>query len=101
MLFLAVTLVSLMRLRRAGVDATILRRSEVLLAVLVAQAGVGYVQYFTGVPAVLVGIHVLGAAAVWIAVLRLHLALSVPVARPVDGGDGGSVEPWTVALSSP
>jgi cytochrome c oxidase assembly protein subunit 15 len=101
MLFLAVTLVTLLRLRRAGVDATILRRSEVLLAVLVAQAAVGYVQYFTGVPAVLVGFHVAGAAAVWVAVLRLHLALSVPVARSVNGVDGGSVEPWTVALSSP
>ena len=100
MLLLAVTLVSLWRLRRAGVDRGILRRSEVLLAVVVAQGALGYVQYFTGVPALLVGFHIAGATAVWIAVLRLHLAFSVPVARIGEGSDGGSVEPWTVALSS-
>jgi signal transduction histidine kinase len=72
------------RLRNAGVDADLVRRSEVLLVVLVAQAAVGYIQYFTGVPAVLVGVHVLGAACVWIAVLRLHLAFSVPVGGPAE-----------------
>ena len=51
-----------------------------LLAVLVAQGALGYVQYFTGVPALLVGFHVAGATAVWVAVLRLHLAFWVPVA---------------------
>jgi len=83
MLFLVLTLMTMWRLRRAGVDPLILRRSEVLLAVLVAQAALGYVQYFTGVPAVLVGFHIAGATAVWVAVLRLHLAFSVPA--------GGSV----------
>ena len=100
-IFLAVTLATLWRLRQGGVDRRILRRGEILLAVLVAQAALGYVQYFAGVPALLVGFHVAGAAAVWIAVLRLHLSFSVPVARPEAGGDGDSVEPWTVALTSP
>jgi cytochrome c oxidase assembly protein subunit 15 len=88
------------RLRQGGVDAGLLRRSEVLLVVLVAQAGVGYLQYFTGVPVVLVGVHIAGATAVWIAVLRLHLAFSVPVAPPASDAGGDSVEPWSVALSS-
>jgi cytochrome c oxidase assembly protein subunit 15 len=92
MLFLAVTLVTLFKLRRAGAEHMIVQRSEVLLAVLVAQAGLGYVQYFTGVPAVLVGFHIAGATAVWVVVLRLHLAFSVPVARPVTDPGGGSVE---------
>lgn len=100
MLLLAVTLVTLWKLRRAGVDHRILRRSEVFLAVLVAQGALGYVQYFTGVPALLVGFHIAGATAVWVAVLRLHLAFSVPVATSGPECDGGSVEPWTVALSS-
>ncbi len=100
MLFLAVSLVTLWRLRRAGVDGRILRRSELLLAVLVAQGVLGYVQYFTGVPALLVGFHIAGATAVWVAVLRLHLAFSVPVATSGPESDGGSVEPWKVALSS-
>ena len=100
MLFLAVTLLTLWRLRRAGADGRILRRSEVLLAVLVAQGVLGYVQYFTGVPALLVWFHIAGATAVWVAVLRLHLAFSVPVAKSGPESDSGSVEPWKVALSS-
>ena len=100
MLFLAVTLVVLWRLRRAGVERGILHRSEVLLAVVVAQGALGYIQYFTGVPALLVGFHVAGATAVWVAVLRLHLAFSVPAARPGAEAEGDSVEPWSAALSS-
>ena len=100
MLFLAVTVVTLVKLRRAGVDPLLLRRSEVLLAVLVAQGVLGYVQYFTGVPALLVGFHVAGATAVWVAVLRLALAFRVPVAKPGAEPGGDSVGPWSVALTS-
>ena len=100
MLFLALTLVILWKLRQAGADRRILRRSEVLLAVVVAQGALGYIQYFTGVPALLVGFHIAGATAVWVAVLRLDLAFSVPVAKSGPESDGGTVEPWTVALSS-
>ncbi|OBJ52989.1 hypothetical protein A9W94_24150 [Mycobacterium asiaticum] len=39
------------------------RRLGVLLVLVFAQAGVGTAQYYTGVPAVLVAIHVAGAAA--------------------------------------
>jgi cytochrome c oxidase assembly protein subunit 15 len=38
-------------------------RLGVLLALVVAQGLVGTVQFFTGVPAALVAVHVLGAAA--------------------------------------
>jgi heme a synthase len=100
-LFLAVTLVVLWRLRKAGVDRAIQRRSEVLLTVLVAQAALGYVQYFTGVPALLVGFHIAGATAVWVTVLRLHLAFRTPVAGAGAESEGTSVGPWTVAASSP
>jgi cytochrome c oxidase assembly protein subunit 15 len=58
--------------------------ARVLLVVLVAQAAVGYTQWFTGVPALLVGVHVLGAVAVWIAVLRTVLAMRAPARAPVD-----------------
>ncbi|WP_197507843.1 heme A synthase [Mycobacterium sp. 852014-52450_SCH5900713] len=46
---------------RAG--RPILRRLIVLLALVCAQAAVGTAQYFTGVPAALVALHVAGAAA--------------------------------------
>ncbi|HET7721511.1 MAG TPA: hypothetical protein VFK43_16200 [Acidimicrobiales bacterium] len=81
-------------------DRDVQRRSEVLLAVVVAQAALGYVQYFTGVPALLVGFHIAGATAVWVAVLRLHLAFRTPVAGAEEGADGTSVGPWKVAASS-
>jgi cytochrome c oxidase assembly protein subunit 15 len=55
--------------------ASVRRDADVLLAVLIAQAGVGYAQYFTGVPIVLVGIHILGAVCVWIAALRFMLGM--------------------------
>ena len=75
-IFLALVLVTLWRLRREGAPGALLRRGEVLLAVLVAQAAVGYVQYFTGVPVLLVGIHILGATVVWAAVLRFFLGFT-------------------------
>ncbi len=93
-LFLVVTLVALWRLRAAGVSPDLFRRGEILLVVLVAQGALGYLQYFTGVPVVLVGFHIAGAAAVWVAVLRFHLAFSVPVADP-EAGAGGTLEPWS------
>ena len=59
----------------------VLRRGEVVLAVSVAQAAVGYIQYFNGVPALLVGFHMAGAAAVWVATLRFRLAFAGPARR--------------------
>ena len=42
---------------------SVLKRLGVLLVLVVAQATIGVVQFFTGVPAVLVAFHVAGAAA--------------------------------------
>jgi cytochrome c oxidase assembly protein subunit 15 len=76
MLFLGLVLAVLLLARRGGADSSVERRGRVLLAIVVAQAGVGYTQYFTGVPVILVGVHVLGAVCVWAAtwwfVLGLH-----------------------------
>jgi cytochrome c oxidase assembly protein subunit 15 len=44
-----------------------------LVGLELAQGAIGYAQYFLKVPAVLVGIHMLGACLVWIAALRLVL----------------------------
>ena len=50
------------------------RRTTVeLLVAVVAQGAVGYYQYFAGVPAVLVGIHVATATMVWVLTLRTVL----------------------------
>jgi cytochrome c oxidase assembly protein subunit 15 len=46
-----------------GAGRAIRLRLGVLVALVCAQAGVGTAQYFTGVPAALVAVHVAGAAA--------------------------------------
>ncbi|MEN8653452.1 COX15/CtaA family protein [Streptomyces sp. 21So2-11] len=50
-------------------------RARDLLLVLLAQGAVGYVQFFTDLPEILVAIHMLGSCLVWIAVLRVALSL--------------------------
>lgn len=66
------------RRRRAAPHAAAAR---LVVLVIGAQAAIGYLQYFTGVPVLLVGLHIAGAAALWTAVLRLHLAVHEARAR--------------------
>ncbi|MEM7094987.1 MAG: COX15/CtaA family protein [Actinomycetota bacterium] len=74
---LVVTVVTtLWHLHRSGAPAGEQWRGRLVLAALVLQAGIGYVQYFSGVPALLVGMHVAGATFTWIAVLWFHLDAS-------------------------
>jgi cytochrome c oxidase assembly protein subunit 15 len=46
-----------------------------LLILLIAQGALGYIQYFNGVPALLVGFHVAGATAVFAATIVLNLRM--------------------------
>lgn len=76
------------------------RAARLLLGVLAGQAAIGYTQYFTGVPVLLVGIHILGAIGVWIAVVHLNLVVSGPPAAdsgPARRGD----RPQPVASVAP
>jgi heme a synthase len=57
------------------VDDPVRRATLWLLGAIVVQGAIGYTQYFTGVPALLVAVHVLGSIIVWIAVLWFHLSL--------------------------
>jgi heme a synthase len=101
-LFLGLTLVTLWRLRAAGAPAGVLRRGEVVLAVSVAQAAIGYIQYFNGVPALLVGIHVAGAVAVWVAALRFRLAFAgLAPSRPRPDRDADQVGPAVSPATQP
>lgn len=76
-LFLGLTVVTLWRMMRAGAPHDVIRRGELLLAVLIVQGSVGYLQYFTGVPAWLVQIHVTLAALLWLVTLRFVLGLTI------------------------
>lgn len=62
-------------LRVVDAPADTRARARELLLVLLAQGGIGYVQFFTDLPEVLVGAHMLGSCLVWIAVLRLAMSL--------------------------
>lgn len=88
--FLAVVVALVLRMRREMAGAGAMERGTALLAVLVLQGGLGYLQYLTGVPELLVGLHVLGAMLVWAASLRVLLALSEPLPLPAVGARAGS-----------
>jgi cytochrome c oxidase assembly protein subunit 15 len=75
MVFLGAVLVMVWLLRRDRAPRGVTQRATVLLVVLVAQAAIGYIQYFNDIPAFLVGIHVAGATAVWSATLMLLLGM--------------------------
>ncbi|SED93765.1 cytochrome c oxidase assembly protein subunit 15 [Streptomyces sp. 2131.1] len=69
-----------------AVDAPVgpLHRTRELFLILMAQGVIGYVQYFTDTPEILVGLHMLGSCLVWIGVVRVMLSLRerpVAVAR--------------------
>ncbi|MFF7240695.1 COX15/CtaA family protein [Streptomyces collinus] len=61
-----------------------LGRTRELFLILLSQGVIGYVQYFTHLPEILVGLHMLGSCLVWIGVLRVLLALRE---RPEDALD--------------
>jgi cytochrome c oxidase assembly protein subunit 15 len=73
----ATTLGLLYLLVRDGAPSTVVDRARTLLGVMVAQGVVGYIQYFNHLPALLVGVHVLGATALWMAMLWFHDGLHV------------------------
>ena len=83
-----VLLVLLWVLWRTNAPARAQDGGRVLLAVMVVQGVVGYTQFFTHLPAVLVGIHVFGASMVWATALWFHHGLSDH--RPEAGGGLGA-----------
>jgi cytochrome c oxidase assembly protein subunit 15 len=87
-IFLAVTLLVLRRAAIGDADPSSTGRGRVLVAAIVAQGTLGYVQYAAGVPEAMVLAHVLGSALVWVAVLRFHLVLvlGVPADARADTG---------------
>lgn len=66
-------------LRTRGAPAHIQFWSRALLGVALAQGLIGYVQYFTGVPVLLVGLHIAGAALLWIATVFYWLNVRGPL----------------------
>lgn len=71
---------------------TPLRAVVALVAVEVVQAAIGFVQYFAGLPIVVVGLHLLGAALVVSAATWVLLAVREPAVGA--GGGAAPTPPW-------
>ncbi|MEU8342589.1 COX15/CtaA family protein [Spirillospora sp. NPDC048832] len=101
-LTIALTVAVIIALYRAGGPG--LRRARLraleLVGLLVVQGAIGYTQYFLGVPAWLVLLHMLGAVLMWIAAFRLFFALRdrgpVPAAAPAPAAAAQSEAPQPV-----
>jgi heme a synthase len=92
----ALTLVELWMIHRTSAPESVARRGEVLLGVMIAQGLIGYTQYFTHEPALLVGVHVAGALSLWIAMIWFYDGLSFHPADfqpefPAESGPNESV----------
>ncbi|MGV9289585.1 COX15/CtaA family protein [Streptomyces sp. NPDC003470] len=78
-----------------------LDRTRDLFLILLAQGVIGYVQYFTDLPEILVGLHMLGSCLVWIGVLRVLLSLRE---RPEETAAGLPVQEYdatSVSMAGP
>jgi len=85
---LAIALALALRLTAAPAQAV--RLGWLLVALLGVQGAIGYVQYFSGLPAGLVWVHVAGSTVIWVTALRLVFALrdrgtAVPEREPEPG----------------
>ena len=57
-------------------DKELVRRIGVFTGIALAQGAIGYIQYFTGIPEILVAAHLLGATLVWIAAWRIRITVT-------------------------
>ncbi len=51
------------------------RAIYIFLGISLAQGAIGYIQYFTAIPEILVAAHLLGATVFWIASWRVRLSV--------------------------
>lgn len=78
--------------RIRSLDKSLLRTNfdnamNVLVVITVFQGAVGYWQYFTGVPAGLVALHIAGATAFWMATCNVVLCSHADVVASADKSD--------------
>ena len=59
----------------ASVAQTTKKAIYIFFAVTLAQGAIGYTQYFTGIPEILVAAHLAGATVFWIAAWRIRLSV--------------------------
>ena len=84
-LLIGLTVGLVVALRVTAADPRAWRPAAGLLVIEGAQAGIGWTQYFTGLPAGLVDLHLVGAALVVAAVVRTVLGARSPAAVSIGG----------------
>jgi heme a synthase len=89
------TVATLITLRAARPPAAAVRRGWLLFGLILSQGIIGYSQYFSGLPAGLVWVHVVGATLIWIAALRLFFLLWPGLLRPAQAAEASRTEPVT------
>ncbi len=104
LLLIGVTVGLVVALHMIDVPERVRRSSRILMVVMVAQAAVGYTQYFTHEPALLVEVHLLGATVLVIGAVQTFLACTHHAAggaaRPAYARDGGTGRPGRCPLGS-
>ncbi len=65
------------------------RKIIVFTIIALAQGAIGYVQYFMGIPEIIVALHLLGATLVWIAAWRVRMSITTSPVRntPTNAGE--------------
>lgn len=71
-LYIGLTIGLYIAARALNLSAKITNAVKLVLLVSAAQGLIGYIQYFTGLPWVLVAFHIAGSCALWIVTLRLQ-----------------------------
>lgn len=99
-LLVGITLATAIALTAVGAPAAARRAAWVLLGAELAQGVVGFVQYWTDLPVLLVGLHVLGAALLVVAGVRALDTLREPAPTAVLDGDDTAVAPATTMTSA-
>lgn len=70
-----IALILVIRASESGVAKKLIQRKAThFLGVALAQGAIGYLQYFTKLPELLVGAHILGATLVWLAIWELNIS---------------------------
>lgn len=89
--FLAAVVTLALRLARARPASNTAARW--LVAAILAQGAIGYLQYATGVPPLLVELHIFGALVVWCTTVLVHLQLFARSASEsaTEGVTGGPI----------
>ena len=72
LLFIGLSIGIAIALKATAATAQITKAAFIVVGVSLAQGLIGYVQYFTALPWVLVGFHVFGACLLWISVMKLR-----------------------------